>query len=267
MFFLQIIAGFVGQASAVVARAIDPTVNASVVVIAVILIMLAGMTSTGAVVDAIMGWSLTALGRLTEAVVNTLGLVIGIRAGMLISARLGAHTEINTDVVLGYFPLPIMLLACAFVAISFSIVAQSEAKVFAPAALTAMVAWIVFSFSQSTLGLGIEWASGMAALFSGLLGTVFARLQRVSIDSFAVTAILPLVPGLSIYKGLWALDESLNAAMPFLFTAAATAVALAIGLTFGSYVSSSAIASLRHARDHLLPVFRRPFSRRERTRA
>lgn len=256
-FYLQIIAGFVGQLAALALRLIDPGINASVVVIAVILIMFAGMTTTGAVKDAITGWELTAAGRLMEAVVNTAGLVVGIRGGLLVSERLGVDMAIVADVARADFPLWGLMLASAFVGGAFSMVAQSPPRVIAPTATLAALSWLIFAAATGPLGLPAAWASGLSAVAAGAIGVLLARWLRACVDGFAVAAVVPLMPGILIYQGLWKLGGDLSGATESLVAAAATALALAVGLTFGEYLGAGAAHRLSRAVDHLVPVFAR----------
>lgn len=78
-FFIQVLVGVLAVLVAACVHAIVPGADSSAVVVAVIMMMLADMTSTGAVQDLMTGWHLTGLGRLTEGVMNTIGLIVGIR--------------------------------------------------------------------------------------------------------------------------------------------------------------------------------------------
>lgn len=95
-----------------------PPADPSIVVIAVIIVMLAGMTTTGGVQDAITGWCLTGARRIVEAVTNTVGLMKALH-------------------------LWIMLIAAAFVALAFSVVAQNPVRTLAPTALLSSAVYAV----------------------------------------------------------------------------------------------------------------------------
>lgn len=257
VFYLQMVAGLLGQLTAAALTVLDPGVDASVVVIAVLLIMFAGMTTTGAVKDAVTGWELTATGRLLEALVNTTGLVVGIQAGLLMSDRLGVHITLDADVARADLPLWGLVVAGAFVGGAFSLVAQSAPRVaFASAALAA-ANWLVFAFATEQAGLGAAWASGLAATFAGVCGVLLARRLRACVDGFAVASVVPLMPGILLYQGLWQLGTDGPGAAQSLVGAGATALALAVGLTFGEYLGAGIAHRLSHAVDHLVPVFRR----------
>ena len=50
---------------------------------------LAGLSSISAVQDAVTGWYVTAAGRILEALMLTVGLVAGVRVGLLLADVMG----------------------------------------------------------------------------------------------------------------------------------------------------------------------------------
>jgi Putative threonine/serine exporter len=84
--------------AAIAVDLVDPGIDPSRVVVSVIIVGLAGMTWTGAVQDALTGSYVTAAGRFFEASVNTAGLIVGIKLGMLIADRSGVDLAITANV-------------------------------------------------------------------------------------------------------------------------------------------------------------------------
>ena len=70
----------------------------------------------------------------------------------------------------------------------------------------------------------------------GLVSYAVAGRVRVPPLVVVVSAIVPLLPGLSIYRGLSLLSAGGNGVLS-LITAAAIAIALAAGVIFGEYVA------------------------------
>lgn len=149
-------------------HAIVPGADSSAVVVAVIMMMLAGMTSTGAVQDLMTGWHLTGLGRLTEGVMNTIGLIVGIRVTILTLDALGLRMIVGPDVSTGAYPLWLMCIISAGVALAFSLYVNLPASAFLPAACLTALGWASFS-AASGLGLSTVWASAAAALVGGMM--------------------------------------------------------------------------------------------------
>lgn len=248
-FFLQIIAGFVAAMSAAVVQAIEPAADGSQVVVAVIMIMLAGKTSTGAVQDLLTGWYLTGTGRLIEAFVNTTGLVVGIHLGMRVLDLVGVGLTVRSDVAIAPHPVWVMLIAAALTACSFCIVAQLRVSAMPAAAVLTCGTWLTFYLISQT-GVDSVWASAVAALVANL----------------ASIAIIPMFPGLLIYRGLLSWGADFTSGFQLLLQALGTAMALAIGVMFGQYVTSELVeffSRARRASSSFVPHFLRPFRNRE----
>jgi uncharacterized membrane protein YjjP (DUF1212 family) len=257
-FFLQALAGCSAVLAAAIVHVINPTTDPSRVVVSVIIVMLAGMTSTGAVQDALTGWYLTALGRIFEAVMNTVGLLVGVAFGLLVADRLAIALSVTPNVSMSSLPLPVMMLASAFVAIGFSFVAQNPLRIIAPTALLAAIGYAVFD-AASAAQLGIVWSSAAAAIVVGIFAIPCTQWFKAPAAAFAICAILPLLPGLSLYKGLAAIMYPPESGIGPLVTALSIALALAGGLTFGEYVGIALWHRLRLVEDRFLaPLFAQP---------
>src|SRR4029078_12513793 len=70
-----------------------------------------------------------------------------------------------------------------------------------PIALIAALATVVYAVVWER-DFGTDWASGVAALVVGLVSYSVAGRMRVPALVVVVSAVVPLLPGLSIYRGL-----------------------------------------------------------------
>ena len=89
-------------------------------------------------------------------------------------------------------------------------------------------------------GFSRAWATAIAAFFIGLVSYAVAGRVRVPPLVVVVSAVVPMLPGLSIYRGLALLGEGGNATSDGLLamaTAASVAIALASGVILGEYVA------------------------------
>ncbi len=269
--FLQIIAGVVGEVAGIVTLLIDPNANASVVVIAVIMFMLAGMTSTGAVNDAITGWHLTGVGRISEALVNTLGLVIGVRLGILLSHQFGFDITISEQIRPIAFDGQAWewLVGCIMFGVSLAVYAQTPKRALPWICVVTPAIYILYILA-STVDIPTAWATAIGAIAAGLIGTVLSKMTTVTSDAFAVCAILPLMPGSMIYRALWAMTDHPALAINYAMAAIGTAVAIAAGLTLGQYFGAALLKRADRTYAAILPVFHKPYAslreRRERAR-
>ena len=90
-------------------------------------------------------------------------------------------------------------------------------------------------------GIGRTWSVALAALFVGLVGYALAGRLRVPPLILVVSAVVPMLPGLSIFRGLSLLAEgnrfNTSEGLVALMTAASVALALAAGVILGEYVA------------------------------
>ena len=104
--------------------------------------------------------------------------------------------------------------------------------------ITAIAALI--SQTVSVNGFGRAAAAGAAAFFIGLVAYAVAGRVRVPPLVVAVPAIVPFLPGLSIYRGLTFLADGgffVSQGILALMTAISVAIALASGVILGEYVA------------------------------
>jgi uncharacterized membrane protein YjjB (DUF3815 family) len=83
---------------------------------------------------------------------------------------------------------------------------------------------------------GLVWSAAGAAIGVGLLAAVAARIVRTPPLVIVVSALVPLVPGLSLFRGLLQLSEGNNSGLLSLLTAGAMALALAAGAILAQYL-------------------------------
>jgi uncharacterized membrane protein YjjP (DUF1212 family) len=235
-FFRQVIAGLVAVLVAVAVRAADPEVDSSRVVVAVIIVMLAGMTYTGAIQDAIAGWYLTSVGRLYEAIMNTAGLIVGIELGVILAASVGIDLRISPNVPTGPYPLPVMVAASALIAIAFSFVARIPVRIVAPIGLLSAAGYAINQGALATQ-VGAVWATAAAAFVIGFIAVLLTKAFRAPAAAFAISSILPLLPGVLLYEGLVSIAHSPANGAGSLVDALGTALALAGGLSAGEYAA------------------------------
>lgn len=232
-FFVQAVVGVLAVAVAAVLQALTPETSPAVVVVAVIIVALAGMTSTGAVQDAITGWYINAAGRIFEGITNTAGLVAGVQFGRLALHLLGLPLSISQNVGIGTFPLPVVLVAAALVALGFGIASQTPPLAFIPTALLASLSYATFSVLIPVAG--TIWGAAGAAFLAGLVAVAVTNRLRLPTTAVATCAILPMLPGLQLYQGLLELSGQQPQPEPSLVAAVGTALALAAGTSFGEY--------------------------------
>ncbi len=236
LFFQQVVGAAVATGVAVLLVAWQVDVRSSLVVAAGIVVLLAGLSLVGAAEDAISGFPVTAAARAFEVVTLTAGIVVGI-AGVL---DLVQRAQVPLSVVPGSpstAPFVVGLAASAGIAGFWALASEARPRATGLAAVAGTLAWTTF-WAASELGTGPAVASGIAAVAIGFSGELLTERLRIPPMLVAVCGIVPLLPGLTIYQGLFAIvvDADIEGGLTALVGAGAIGLALAAGVTLGEYL-------------------------------
>jgi uncharacterized membrane protein YjjP (DUF1212 family) len=221
-------------------RSLAAALSPSLVVATGIVVLLAGLSVVGAAQDAIDGYYVTAGARGFEVLMLTFGIVVGVAGVLALARRLGVPLEISAEAHLAP-NLLVQVIAAMAVAGAFAISAYAGGRAALVAMATAALGWGVFIGAVS-VGFGMPVASGIAAVAIGAVAQVVS--SRLRVPSLAVTTagIAPLLPGLSVYRGLFEMlgrssHTGPSAGMSTLLLAAGIGLGLAAGVSFGTFVA------------------------------
>jgi uncharacterized membrane protein YjjP (DUF1212 family) len=266
-FYQQVAGAFVATAVALVLYAVHAPVKPSLVVAAGIIMLLAGIALTGAVQDAITGYYVTAAARSLEAMLLTGGIIAGVSLGITVGIKLGLPLAIEAQTI-QLANLPIMVCSGALMSVAFAFASYSPLRSLLPIAVIGALGSLVFTL-MARADFGPAWSTAAAAFLVGLGGYSLGRRSGVPPLIVVVSGTVPLLPGLTIYKGLFEVmsDGSLTGIVS-LATAVAICVALASGVILGEYVAQPIRREARRLEDRLagprLVGPRRPIRRRSR---
>ncbi len=237
-FFRQAVGAAIATGVAVLLVAADVEVRSSRVVAAGIVVLLAGMSLVNAAQDAINGFPVTAGARAFELVTLTIGIVVGIAGVLDIARRAGVPLTVAVlDATPTGLSTVVALIASAGIAGFWAVVSHARPGAVTYAAVAGALAFAV-AWAVGQLGAGPVLAGGVAATVLGFSGEVLSRPLRVPAQLIAVCGIVPLLPGLAIYDGLFrtVVDTDIVGGTTVLVGAAAVGLALAAGVTLGEYL-------------------------------
>jgi uncharacterized membrane protein YjjB (DUF3815 family) len=236
--------------------------------------LLAGIALTGAVQDAITGYYVTAAARSLEAMLLTGGIIAGVSLGLTLGLKLGLAVGIEAQAI-QLANLPIMVGSGALMAVAFAYASYAPPRALLPVAVFGALGSLVYTL-MSRASFGPAWSTAAAAFVVGLGSYSLGRRTGVPPLVVVVSGTIPLLPGLTIYKGLYELMGLGNLiGIVSLATAVAIGVALASGVILGEYVAQPIRREARRLEDRLAgprlvgprrPVRRRTSSRRGRRR-
>ena len=234
-FYQQAAGGFVATLIAVTASATQLDVNPSRVVTAGIVMLLAGVGIMGATQDALTGFPVTASARLIDALLNTTGIIAGVSAGLSVGHLFDVGLVSLKPGAAGLAEAGITVLGAALAAAGFAFASYAPLRALVAVALVAALGQAVL-LGVDRSDVGRTWASTAAAITIGAVCYLVAGRFRVPALVVVVPAIVPLLPGLDIYRGLALLAEGKDGVLQ-LTSAFATALALAAGVILGQYIA------------------------------
>ncbi len=234
-FYQQVAGGLLATLIAVGAAASNLDVDPSFVVTVGIIMLLAGIGFMGAIQDALTGFPLTAGARILEALLATAGIIAGVSGGLTVGRMLGVNLGRLDPGVTSLSEAGAVVAGAALCAAAFAFACYSPPRALAPIALVAGGAALVSVLMEGS-GFGRAWSAATAAVIIGVVSYSLAAWVRVPPLVIVVSAIVPLLPGLSIYRGLSLMAAGGNGILS-LVGAAAIAIALASGVILGEYVA------------------------------
>jgi uncharacterized membrane protein YjjB (DUF3815 family) len=165
-----------------------------------IVMLLAGVGIMGATQDAITGFPVTASARLVDALLNTAGITAGVGAGLTVGDLLGVGLTGFTPGAAGLAAAGVTVVGAAVAAAAFAFAFYAPLRALVPVALVgALGQGVLLAVGGSAVGRTLGTAA--AAVTIGAVCYLVAGRFRVPPLVVVVPAIVPLLPGLDIYRG------------------------------------------------------------------
>lgn len=238
-FYQQVAGGAVATVIAVVTASLDPSLDPSLVVTANIVMLLSGIGFMGALQDCLTGFYVTGSARITEALLATAGIIAGVSGGLsfarVVNVDVGRIEQWHTSLQ----GVAVIAAGAAICAAGFAYASYAPKRTLLPVAALAALALVVSRGIQAG-GFGTTWGTGVAAFVVGLIAWTLSRWIAVPPLVIVVSAVVPMLPGFSIYGGLsqFGGDTAHPAAgILSLVTAASVSLAIAAGVILGEYVA------------------------------
>ena len=200
--YVQAAGGFLATLIAVIAAATPLEVNPSRVVTAGIVMLLAGIGLMGGTQDAMTGFPVTASARMLDAIMDTAGIIAGVAAGLTFGDVLGVGLESFKPGAAGLAAAGVTVFGAALAAAGFAFASYAPAAVPAGRRTGRPRSGRPSLLSVDSAELGRAWGSAAAAVTIGAVCYLVAGRFRVPPLVVVVPAIVPLLPGLDIYRGL-----------------------------------------------------------------
>lgn len=275
MFYQQAAGGLLATLMALGTAALDQRfdlrVDTSLVITASIVMLLSGIGFMGAIQDALSGFYLTSGARVIEALLATAGLIAGVSAGLAVGPTLGVDLEGVRPGVSHLASPPLVLIGAIISASAFAFSSYAPLRSLPAVAMSTLLGHLAY-LTMADPTQSMPWAAAFAAVVIGLVSYTIAGRVRVPPLVVVVPALVPMLPGLAIYRGLSFMSEGSSQGVIQLSAAAATTIALAAGVILGEYVAQPVKRNARKLETRLsgprmVGVMHGHLSRRPRTPA
>ncbi|MDO4917072.1 MAG: threonine/serine exporter family protein [Rothia sp. (in: high G+C Gram-positive bacteria)] len=243
---------------------------------------LAGIAAYGATQDAMMGWYLSATGRLLETLMSTAGLVSGVSVGIGIARRfVGEDVHFIEHLSSAHTPLINLLIGAGFVTGGFSLACGGRGiKLLSLMGLG--IGAVALHYVVSLLPISDYSALTSISIAVGAVAVVVSKPVHLTSNAIMMLVLLPLIPGMMIYQGMLGTLYGQADALKNLGQASVQFYCLSVGGTTGQFILSELLWLARkrqfqrrypegvfdkmmieesNAQDVILPVFSRPFNK------
>jgi uncharacterized membrane protein YjjP (DUF1212 family) len=255
MFYQQIAGGMLATVLALitarVGEELDLRVDTSLVITASIVLLLSGIGFMGAIQDALSGFYLTAGARIIEAMLATAGLIAGVSAGLSLAGPLGVSLiGVRPGVGADFADVPLVLVGAIASACAFAVTCYAPLRSLPAIGMSTLLGHLAFLSVQNPAQ-SMPWAAACAAVVIGLVSYTIAGRVGVPPLVVVVPALVPMLPGLLIYRGLSLMSQGDTLGILQLTAAAATTIALAAGVILGEYIAQPLKRNVRRLESRL----------------
>jgi uncharacterized membrane protein YjjP (DUF1212 family) len=214
-------------------------------VVATLFNYLPGRAFVSSVIDGLSGAPVSSLSRGIEALV-TAGMLA---FGMLLGSQVGAGLGLDYDPSFSAAPVALSVLGGALGVLGLAVAWGMPKRAVGPTVLIGAAGWLIVALAPSH-GADPNWvAYGVSSALVGLGGAVAARVQDSSASMYTGVAIMPLVPGFTLYTSMLEFAQGdTSAAANALFAAGIVSLAIAVGVALGLGVARNAFRVERRAR-------------------
>jgi uncharacterized membrane protein YjjP (DUF1212 family) len=241
-FFQYAVGGAIATAPPLVLYWLSPKLGLqfepTVAIAAGLVVLLAGLSLVGSVSDVISGAPVTAAARFFELVMLTAATIAGVALVLHLANRFGApFVAISADAPPALAELPARVAFGAASAAAYALACYAERTAAVAAAFGGAAGTIAFLLAQGA-GLGAVVASFAAAVPIGLVGRLMERRNLAPPLVVSIAGIVPLLPGLALLHGIYAiLNDQHAVGFASVLGAMAIGTALAAGVTLGEWSS------------------------------
>lgn len=194
-FFRTIISAFIMATVVYTLTGLGVIYNADTTIISALMLLVPGLLFTNAMRDIIYGDTNSGINRVVQVVLIAAAIALGTAAAWGISeATFGAHVSVPSVSHPIALQLPGAFIAC----LGFSLLFNVQGFGMVLCALGSVLAWAGYIFTLQ-FGGGSLLAYFLSSVIASGYAEIMARVRKYPAISYLVIAILPFIPGASVY--------------------------------------------------------------------
>ena len=235
-FYLNFVGAAIVTSVAVLLTAVGAPVQPELVVAGGVVLLLPGLALLASVQDALTGFMVTAAGRAMEVLILAAGITGGVAAALILARQAGVTMPMPPPPPFTLSGLPPRFVSAGVVAAAMAV------GLYAPARLLPAVFLVGGTGYAAFLGLdhlldSPSMSRAAVAVAIGVCGHAIASRRRLPALAVVLPAIIPMLPGLTIYAAMLQLTrgDSLGG-ITGLLHAATDSLALAAGVILGEFL-------------------------------
>ena len=167
-------------------------------------IHLPGRAFVSSVIDGLANSPLSPISRGIEAVATAGFLALG----MLVRNEIGTGLGLSYTPDVTATPVPQSLIGSGLGVLGLAVAWTMPRRQIAPAVAISAMGWLIVAMFTAGLTSKADWLGyALAAGVVGMAGAVASSLQHSTASVYTGVAILPLVPGFTLYTGMLAIAQ------------------------------------------------------------
>lgn len=226
-------------------------VSAPHIVAAGLIMLVPTFKLVSSVQDAINGFPLTAAGRFVSTGMSFLGLVVGLATGVTALSFVGAQ-PLDVSQSAFVFPSPLVnTISMTIGTIAIGITTQARLRTLMWITLVTLSGLLTYHGFTAVFGSGSgRGNTAVAAFVVGLLSMYLAHRFHAPQTIFSIPSLTFLLPGLSMFRGLYSFTVESNSALgvPGIIAALAIILSMASGVVLGGYITQYLVQTFKPVR-------------------
>ncbi len=235
-FYLNFIGAALVTSVAVTLTGLGAPVQPGLVVAGGVVLLLPGIALLGAVQDALTGFMVTASARAMEVVLLAAGITGGVAAALIVARQAGVTMTVAPPAPFTLAGLPPRFLSAGVVAAAMAVGLYATMRLLPAVFLLGGFGWVTYLALDEVLS-SPSMARGVVAVLIGMCGQALATRRRLPALAVVLPAIVPMLPGLTIYSAMLQITQGdSRAGISGLMLAATESLALAAGAILGEFL-------------------------------